>query len=1842
MAYKPEWLSEDAAALLDRLGSAAPGALHAEVIVVGSGYGGAVAAARFARALHDPAQGSSPVWVLERGREHVPGTFPNRFADLPGCVRLSRPDEAAVKGRADGLFDFRLGADVSALVGCGLGGGSLINAAVAERPHADVFDDPAWPAALRRDPVALDRAYARAEAMLGARTADPAGLAKYEALRGFASTLGAQARPVRLAIRRDDGASAAGVAQRACIRCGDCVAGCNHWAKNSLPMNYLAEARRWGASLYCNATVDHVRKAADGNRQPFWEVAFRLTMQPHPPQSGLHVLRARHVVLAGGSFGSTEVLMRSREKGLRVSPRLGERFSTNGDMISVHYGYPGPVNAAPEETSDPAARNVGPTITGLFECGAGRAGRVAIEELAIPGPLRRVFEEIVTTGALPVQLGRADWSTHLPDGVDPAAVDPARVARSQVFAAMGDDGSGGRFELVDGWAAAGPDGAIRVAWKGAGKAATFARQDAVLARSERLGGAYLRNPLWKPLPEPLASLLSGEKPEGKLFTVHPLGGCPMGDDPDAGVVDDLGRVFDPTVAADRAAAHAGLLVLDGAILPVAPGINPLLTIAALAERAAEGYARLQGWDIERTGAAAALPPPPLVVPPQPRPARTAVRFAERMTGRLALGGGEPLEAALEVTFSDIADIAGFLRSGPHPVKIAQAALAVAGAGAGGIAGLPARLEGTVYWMERGRSSVLARVLRSMIAWLRTRFLADLFQRAREVGWLRALAAGSRVLGILKLASNIGETRHLRYEMKLIDDLALGGRVLLRAGTRLHGLKTFRYVRDGNPWRQLSELTVSVRAQGGALNRAGILEVDPLHLVRRFAAQFQVARQLDQPSAILDIASIGLFMARNVLKLHFWSFRAPEYEKFDAQQARRRLPGPLPGLGFEQREVAVRRGGSGPVVLPVTRYWHCAKPAGQPVLLIHGFGASGAQFAHPAMERNFVRHLAEQGFDVWVAELRTSIALPSSLNQWTLDEVACEDIPAIARAVLDAVKDAGGNHPQLDVLAHCIGSAMFCTAVLAGRLQGLVRRAVLLQVGPLITLSTGNRFRGYLAAAMRRYMLTDHVDSSVDDRADAFNTLLDRLLATYPYPDSEVPYHRLEPACEAHTHLANCNRSAAVFGRLFQHANVEPHMLDALGDLLGHTNLRTFEQTVQYAFMGRLTDYDACNSFVTDHNVARYFSFPVRFLHGERNDVFHPDTTWRSRRLLKEIFGWGHPAQRIVLRGYGHLDPLIGRDVERKVFRAASRFLARPGLKPSAPRAPSSEPRFALPPLIGPVLGWLRRDHDAWTARVWCRTDDEQSFGAFLIALVLDGRGRPVPGHVFRLLLRSGSEDVAGRLDLHGVADIPLPGAADDYEILIATAHSGAEGAFPRSEREAREQRAAQRRGGGAAAAVASESSQLHPSSADQGADWEKASGSPPGVLEPLPPAYAASILAARSDWSAAGRAGESARYPGDPGYEARVDAVRVSQRLQAGLAAQDRVGFVLGSCRYGASLVDRVQADAMFGVLRARLEAEDAPSLLLLAGDQIYADATAGLFDPKSRRARFHDAYREAWTAPNAREVLRRIPTYMMMDDHEVSDDWHPGDPADPALPRAREWGLEAFADYQWALSPRNADALCAAAGTAPEPASPFYYAFAAAGFPFFVCDTRSGRLGRNRVLDLAQQAALARWLADHRAEDGRPLFVVSPSVVLPRARQRYADGWSGFGGALAELFGAVADAGARNVVFLSGDPHFAMTGRFELRGAGAPALEGLCVVGSPMYAPFPFANAVPGDFDDDARLALGGRRTLHYRRDPASVALGDSFTQLGVARAGREWEVTVEVHGRDATLARTSYRLPG
>jgi cholesterol oxidase len=552
-----------------------------DVVVVGSGYGGAVAASRLCRARTSEGNRLS-VCVLERGREYLPGDYPDTAAKAFAETQIDTPGRH-YRSRA-ALYDFRVNNEINVFLGCGLGGTSLINANVALWPEAGVFEDPRWPAGLRNDVYdGLLDGYTRATEML-----DPTPyptppraprVLKLEALRDSSVELlrrygGWRFTRPPLNVEFSGGTNKAGVPHRACTLCGDCVSGCNYGAKSTLATTYLPDAKAHGAEIFTQVSVRHVE--ARGGR---WLVRYELLDTGRerftsPPMT----VTADFVVLAGGTLGSTEVLLRSRrDSNLCLSDQLGQGFSGNGDVLSLAYNSDRPVNAVGTGRRSPMIDDpVGPCITSMIDMRGQTPleDGMVIQEGSIPGAL---------AGLLPVVLGSAVvlFGSGSDVGVAPSMRAEGRnllkyfrgsrhgaVRSTQIFLVVAHDGGGGSMHLLD--------DRLRIAWPGLSHDPTLARIAPRLREAARdLGGTHLRNPF-------------------NPITVHPLGGCRMADTAETGVVDHEGRAFSGRVGD---AVHDGLYVCDAAIIPRSIGVNPLLTITALAERMCALMARRHGWTI---------------------------------------------------------------------------------------------------------------------------------------------------------------------------------------------------------------------------------------------------------------------------------------------------------------------------------------------------------------------------------------------------------------------------------------------------------------------------------------------------------------------------------------------------------------------------------------------------------------------------------------------------------------------------------------------------------------------------------------------------------------------------------------------------------------------------------------------------------------------------------------------------------------------------------------------------------------------------------------------------------------------------------------------------------------------------------------------------------------------------------------------------------------------------------------------------------------------------------------------------------------------------------------------
>ena len=1769
-----------------------------DVLIVGSGYGGAAAAHALAGQCDERGRPLRVV-VLERGREYLAGAFPSRFAELPGHIRYAGPAASAPTGRREALFDFRLGPDVCVALANGLGGGSLINAGVLERAADAVFSMPGWPAALGREPMAPW--YEQAETLLGVR--DARGRNTIDRLQGYQPLRwqalqrlgGLETEPVAISVALD--AEPRGAAQlplSACLACGDCATGCNHEAKQSLDSNLLLQAWRQGAELVCGASVEDLAQIPGQG----WRVRVQYTDELLRRRQGQSFeIVARRVVLAAGSLGSTEILLRSQRRGLALSPLLGQRFSGNGDVLAVGVQLPQPVRAVADEAQAPAARGVGPTITAMLrEPGDDHV----VQDLAIPGPMRPLFEQSFATAATLESLGRFNRGEHQTraDFDDPFALSEARTQAMLPVAIIGHDSGSGRLVLAED---SEESGTLGVDWPGLKHEPAVAQRHAALERRLQAHGAQLlRNPMWQLLPPAMAFLLSGAR--GPMLSVHPLGGCAMGDSGASGVVNAWGQVF----CGLGDVVHEDLVVLDGAILPGSLAINPALTITAVALRALAAL-RLQ-WRLQPAAQALRREGPRprfrAAAPIQERPTEIEVR--ERLGGFVRWPGAPGGELKyLELSFVyQPKPLKDLLRPGeqrvlqagpgsrlrifdtrPDPDAAGRPMLVSADAAALKLwrhaewsdaqARLSLPIEGELRLFQREPSGALRRGLRAGWAWFMNRGWRDsmhgLIDWAAQRGAPRRPGdpddgVKARAWNLLQLTTHAGEVRLMDYRVRLAPPAAdepaaaLPGWAAGLRGQVLQGRKRITYNRRANPWTQLSriELTPVAGLQPAPGQTALTLELDLHHLARERMPLMRLRQAQDAPTAIRDVAGLMAYLLRMNLGLHTWTLRKPD----DAPWREiRRLPEQVPGLPEpEVLELAAGRWGEAgaqrqpldrppredddrPVLVRLTRY---ARPGGTPLLMIHGYSASGTTFAHHSVQPGPAKILWEAGYDIWIVDMRTSAGLPTAKLPWTFEEAAFNDIPLAVDAVL---RETGAD--QLVVFAHCMGSVMLHMALLEPRQQpwehfyplrqqlaARIARLVISQVTPMMVMSPTNSLRGVLMQYLRPYLPLQDYAFRPEGLPGLMDQVMDRLLASLPYPDAEFDLENPPfPSLRKTPWVATRHRMDLLYGRDFAISNVDRPVFDFIDDHFGPLNMDTVAQALHFARCHEITDWQGASTYLDSlaKSLALLQAFPVLSLHGLENGLCSAE----SAELLADHYQQAAPGRYRyqIIAGHGHQDCLIGRHIATHVFPHVLRFLrediplpdsGRPlpaGLllnaQPPWHRLERGAPEGDQLPLLGalaPELGW-----PGWVISLpmrWLGGDRYERLPGELLLQPFTPPQRGQPGEPWRfglpLACFPAVSEAAQAGEVSEVGRLVLALYLEPHALSLEGGHSGQMHALSEAELQAQAEQAVQ------------------------------------------------DVLAQPAHRWARG-------FVASPGLD---DA-----------AGEGGLSLVLAACQYPPGLLDASPgwetdagqaAPALASLARLHAFTRHHPdgaqvSLLLLAGDEIYADASGGLADSRSGLERYGQGYQQFKAGP-----VRQLPPSLARivhapDDHEIIDNWEPdASGPGPWLEAARQ----AAWDHRWE------------AGARVGGPQTLWHDFVWRGAAFFVADARCEREHRHvgnwaqaRLWSEVQRDAFAQWLA---RSAGRPRFVLCGSLPLPRRRSSAehaasalrSDAWDGYPHSQAELLGEIWRQRAQGLVLLSGDEHRSGWISAELEAVESPdeTVRLHSIHSSALYAPWPFA----------------------------------------------------------------------
>src|SRR6202167_2741263 len=553
---------------------------HFDAIVVGSGFGGSVTAARLAEA-------GWSVCVLERGKAYPPTSFPR--SPLAMKRNFWDPSEGL-----HGMFDFWSFSGIDALCASGLGGGSLIYANVFLRKDERWFvkEDLAhggyedWPVA-RAD---LDPHYDEVERRVGVQRF-PLDQSPYDrtpkvvAYREAAERMGLDWLLAPLAVTfANDGSPAVpgepihesepnlhGRTRTTCQMCGECDIGCNYGSKNTLDYNYLTAAKKAEAEL---RTLCEVRsfEPVEGGGYAVHYVYHDLSSEGKATDTAaleLHTLTCKHLIVSAGTLGTNWLMVRNRAALPGLSDQLGLGFSGNGDLLTFAVRATCE-NAQGERVAREIEPGIGPVITSAIrmpdELEGGEGRGFYLEDAGFPqfgGWMLEMLEEPEAIGKALPKIAHYVWSLiHGERHSEVGDLASALLGNCDLSSGllpllgMGRDIPGGKMSLQE--------ERLELDWSKDGRSAPYFDHVRKVSRevADELGADFLDNPIWH---------------VNRVITVHSLGGCRMGRSAREGVVDSFGRVF----------GHPGLHIADGSVMPGPVGANPSLTIAALADRFAD-------------------------------------------------------------------------------------------------------------------------------------------------------------------------------------------------------------------------------------------------------------------------------------------------------------------------------------------------------------------------------------------------------------------------------------------------------------------------------------------------------------------------------------------------------------------------------------------------------------------------------------------------------------------------------------------------------------------------------------------------------------------------------------------------------------------------------------------------------------------------------------------------------------------------------------------------------------------------------------------------------------------------------------------------------------------------------------------------------------------------------------------------------------------------------------------------------------------------------------------------------------------------------------------------------
>lgn len=1183
-----------------------------DVVVIGSGYGGGVAASRMARA-------GQSVCLLERGKERWPGEYPSGFIDAmkqlhvsgnfaPGCLKGSIVEA----GDPTGLYHLIVGKGQNAFVGNGLGGTSLLNANIFLETDDGTMGMDCWPEELQK-PGALKDYYKRAAKVLEPTPypMDWPQLPKLSMLQRQHEALGMGKfyRPPQTT-RFQGGPNSTGVEMYPSALTGMDCTGVNDGSKSSTLVNYLSDAWNWGAEMFCECEVRYIERHPDpeiGGYLIFfaWHGNKRGAFGKSIYEDLMWVHAKKCVFLGAGSIGTTEILLRSKKLGLPMSDRVGKGMSGNGDMLAFGYNTDEEVNSIGRQYPSPA-RPVGPTISGVIDCREGHKNPLdgfVIQEGAIPKALAPLFQamlELMPGKEYPTDHGILDKVQHALASLGSRILGPyfpkGSIEKTQVYLIMSHDSNQATLTLKN-------DQPV-LEFMGVGRSGHVKKLNAILKdATEAVGGTFVQNPFYAALGQ-------------QEITVHPIGGACMSRDgtPENGATNHFGELL----TGEGTDSYPGLVVTDGAIIPTALGVNPFATITALAERSVEHAAQNIGSKIDLKTKNDILN---LFEPPGQFSDET-LRLRRVNTTKIAeasaLVANTRSEKASGIGFSEI--MSGYIHYGI------------------GIEGDKQADYETAANTARGLCEE-ARFFLSVKAWAtetlvnrpdHSAMLTGTFTCAGLPGSPFMVQRGS--FHLFSVDQKSPGTRNLTYDFDMTSTD--------NKEYHFHGYKVVDSSVALGPWRfwnAASTLYVTiteVSAENKVIGR-GMMHIKPLDFFSELFTFTPSGKNL--LAKIQTTASFMNYFVRQSANL----FLAPfTYQQYPAVTYNGYINDTSPDKSYE---IVAADG-----VRTLLHMWESQNPSIETKTIFMVPGASVDQniYSLPTIEVNAVNYFTRAGYRVYVTVHRIC-QLKVAENNWTTYD-SRHDI----RACLEMIRQEEGPE-KIYTICHCMGAVAYSSGLLDGTIPTeWIKGISCSQVFMNPVWATLNLFKA-LAGPIPFDKLYSFFggnwfscSSSTDD--SYFQQLVNQVLRFYPDTRSEM------------CNNVSCHRCSLVFGRLWNHKNLNEATHRQINRFFGGVNMRLLHLLMQMGVRGFVTtNAPLFKDLTTATNVERLRGIPIMLFSGGDNHVLSPEATERSYEILRDAFGTDDNLyERNVVPGYGHLDCWMGREAYKDVFPMVRRTVDR--------------------------------------------------------------------------------------------------------------------------------------------------------------------------------------------------------------------------------------------------------------------------------------------------------------------------------------------------------------------------------------------------------------------------------------------------------------------------------------------------------------------------------------------------------------------------------------------------------